>query len=168
MNFFDIILVIILLYFSIKGFIHGLVKEFISTIAFFISAYATLLYFHKTELYAKLFIDEYSPYFKILVFIVTFILIFILIKIIEWLISKLIEKTGLSVFNRIGGFLFGLIKGGILIMIALQFILKLDAKFNFLTSEIREKSLLYKPLKEYSDVVFPFLKEKINDRINSK
>ncbi|MCX7954039.1 MAG: CvpA family protein [Bacteroidales bacterium] len=168
MNFFDIIFLIILLYFSIKGFIHGMVKEFVSTIAFFVSIYVAMLYFHKTELYVKLFISEYSPYFKIVVFVITFILAFLIIKIIEWFVSKIIDKTGLSFLNKLMGFMLGFVKGTILITILFHFFVKLDNKCNLLNPEVKEKSVFYKHIEKYTNIIFPFLKAKVTDGIYSK
>jgi membrane protein required for colicin V production len=110
MNFFDIILIIILLYCFIRGIFRGLLKEFSSLIGVLGGFYAAYTYYGNLGIYLKRWISN-PNYINILSFLIIFICIFLIVSAIGIIIKYILKIVFLGWVDRVFGGIFGILKG---------------------------------------------------------
>ena len=117
MNYLDVIIGLILLLFAYKGLKKGLIVEAFSLAAFLIGIYGAMYLSDITAKGLAKIIDAPQEIMTIIAFIITFIILAILVTFIGKLISKIVEALFLGFIDKIGGFVFGIVKGALLISI---------------------------------------------------
>lgn len=124
MNIFDILILVILVAFVIKGLIRGLMKELCTLIGLIVGALLALNY-HKPL--ATSMVSAFSlpdQLCAILAFLVIFLLTALLFVFVGMILSRYVKLMYVGGLNRVAGGLFGLIQG-VLILSLLVFALTL-------------------------------------------
>ena len=119
MNPFDILIIVILGYSLVRGLFRGLVKEISSIIGVFGGFYAAYTYFKVLAGMLSGLIKDVS-YLNILSFLIIFCGVLIVVSVLGVIIKYLLNITFLGWVDRIGGVVFGLAKG--ILIIAVLFI----------------------------------------------
>lgn len=140
MSIIDIILLIIVGYFIITGYLKGFSRSIFSFLAIVLSIVAAIVFYEALGgMIDKLLLrinPEYS--FPTLVNTLSFIIIFILVNYginkIGVLLEDTLEKLYLRWLNKTGGGVIGFIKAFILINVLLMLILLLD--FEYINNQI--------------------------------
>ncbi|MFC1558056.1 CvpA family protein [candidate division KSB1 bacterium] len=129
MNYIDIIIISIMLFFIIKGFIKGFTREIMGILSFIIAFYAAL---SQMKMAANILNGYFHNYSISLIvgYIAVFLFVFIIIHMIAKALTKLLHATSLGWLNRLGGGVFGFLFGGMLIalLVALLSLTPLTAK----------------------------------------
>ncbi len=152
MNPVDITLVLILVFFLIKGFIRGIILE-VFTLAGIIVAYITAL--RQTEWAAAMFarLTEMPPFVAAsLGFLAIFTAVIISFRLIAVMLHKIVKKTPVNALNRGGGLFVGMLKGILAASLVAHLVAVIPAGHHRLAQE-REHSRLIEPAK----IVAPFL-----------
>jgi membrane protein required for colicin V production len=157
MQIIDIIIVVPFLWFAFKGLTNGLIKELFSTIALFVGIYIAIHFSSWVGKIIATMFSSNSPYFKLITFAVTFLLAILLMKLGSFAADKFFSKIGIGWLNKLGGLAFGLFKGILIVGAVIYFLNKFDSKNMLISSDTKEKSLLYKPLEHSVQVIFPSL-----------
>ena len=118
MNFFDIIVIVILGYCLIRGIFRGLVKELSSIIGVLGGFYAAYTYYPVLAKYLSKWIANVG-YLNILSFLTIFCGIFIIISILGIIINYLLKIVFLSWLDRVCGAMFGAVKGILIVSVLL-------------------------------------------------
>ncbi len=116
MNPFDILIIVILGYSLVRGLFRGLVKEVSSIIGVFGGFYAAYTYY---KIVAKLFsglINDVS-YLNILSFLIIFCGVLIVVSVLGVIIKYLLNIAFLGWVDRIGGLIFGITKGILIVSV---------------------------------------------------
>ncbi len=150
----DIGILVITLWLGYKGFTKGIIIELASLVALALGVYGAI---HFSKLLTPYIIgfgisEKYTP---ILSFAATFILILLVIHLLAKLITKLIDALSLSFLNKIGGALFGALKGLLICTVIILYVNKIDQRISFLSSEMKEESIFYNPMLGIGENVFP-------------
>jgi membrane protein required for colicin V production len=119
MNPFDILILVILGYSLVRGLFRGLVKEISSVIGVFGGFYAAYTYYKVLAGMLSGLIKDVS-YLNILSFLIIFCGVLIVVSVLGVIIKYLLNITFLGWVDRIGGVVFGLAKG--ILIIAVLFI----------------------------------------------
>ena len=117
MNYIDIIIISVILFFVLKGILKGFARELMGILSFVIS-FVVALSQMKT---AANFLDKYIENYWIALivgYIAIFLITFIILHIIAGAIHKLLKISSLGWLNRLGGAVFGLFFSGMLISMA--------------------------------------------------
>ena len=116
MNPFDILIVVILGYSLIRGIFRGLVKEISSIIGIFGGFYAAYTYY---KILAKLLSGLISDvaYLNILSFLIIFCGVLIVVSVLGVIIKYLLKIAFLGWVDRIGGLIFGITKGILIVSV---------------------------------------------------
>jgi membrane protein required for colicin V production len=159
MNYIDIIIIVILVFAVIRGFINGLVKEVASLAALILGIWGAIRFssFTAGKLYD--YFDMSGKYVGIISFMVTFLIIVIIIHFIGMLVDKLMEAVSLGFFNKLLGTVFGLLKSVLIMSIILVVLNAIDARRPFLPKETIERSKLYNPVSDIAPAIFPIIGE---------
>jgi len=123
MNYIDIIIVSVMLFFIGKGFIKGFTREVMGLLSFIIAFVVALSQMRTAANILNNYIDNYSISL-IAGYVAVFLFIFIVLRIIAGAIHKLLNIASLGWLNRLGGAVFGTLFGGLLITL-LVFILSI-------------------------------------------
>ncbi|WP_075591000.1 CvpA family protein [Labilibacter marinus] len=166
MNYFDIVIGIILVIAIVKGFKNGLIVELASLAALVLGVLGAIKFSNFTESWLTQHFN--SDYIGIISFLVTFIGIVVGVHLIAKMVDKLVKAVALGLVNRILGAAFSFIKYGFILSILLSVFTSFDKTFDVLPQETRESSIIYEPLAEFAPKVFPYLnfdKENIMDKV---
>ncbi len=116
MNPFDILIILILGYCLVRGLFRGLVKEVSSIIGVLGGFYAGFTYYPKlVNLLSELIHN--SAYLNILSFMIIFCTVLVLVNVLGIIIKYLLNISFLGWVDRIGGVVFGVVKGGLIVSI---------------------------------------------------
>ncbi len=117
MNIFDIIIAFLALFVVYKGFKRGLVLELTGLLALFLALFLAYNFYDLvSDDYLSNYIDWSSELLDLSSFILVFVVVAIIINLIGRLVTKLLDIAALSLFNRLLGGLFGLLKLGLFLL----------------------------------------------------
>ena len=116
MNPFDILIIIVVGYSLIRGIFRGLVKEVSSIIGVFGGFYAAYTYYNVLANLFSEFISDVA-YLNILSFLIIFCGILIIVSVLGVIIKYLLNIAFLGWVDRIGGLIFGITKGFLIISV---------------------------------------------------
>ena len=160
MNYFDLILVLPIIYGVYKGFRRGLVLEFTSLLALVLGIYGASIFSKMTFEYLSTWLDIESSYLSVASYAITFISIVIIVSLGGKLLTLLLKMVALGFLNRIMGSLFGGLKSLLLISIFLIFFDKFVKPFGFVKPDLLNDSVFYEPMVKYTLDIYPdILKE---------
>ena len=142
MNYLDIIIAIILLVFAIHGLRKGLIIEVVSLLAFGVGIYGAMHFSDFTADRLKDVMEINPKYLNTIAFVLTFIILVVVVNLIGLLVSKLIKSLNLGFFDRLGGFLFGAVKG-VLLCSTMVLVLNNLEWTDIIKKEVRESSYLH-------------------------
>jgi membrane protein required for colicin V production len=131
MNAIDIIIIILVLIFCIKGYIKGFVNELFTLIILVLGLTGSFLFYNALSSSVFSFIEN-SSLSSIISFIVIFIVITVILIIIRNAITKVVDSFNLTNVDYFLGLLIGFIKGillagAILIFLKNHPVMKLDS-----------------------------------------
>ena len=116
MNPFDILILVILGYSLVRGLFRGLVKEISSIIGVFGGFYAAYTYYHALAKLISRLIHNVS-YLNIVSFLIIFCGVLIAISVLGVIIKYLLNIAFLGWVDRIGGVIFGVAKGVLVVSV---------------------------------------------------
>ncbi|MFO7878521.1 MAG: CvpA family protein [Bacteroidota bacterium] len=159
MNWLDIIIALPVLWLGYKGFKNGLIKEIASLAALFLGLWVAVVFSHYLEdlISTNTKIDE--NYIPLTAFAVLFILTVIAVNLLSRSLDKLIKAVAMNWLNKITGTVFGAAKA-LLIIGALIFLFDqiIVVKLALIPQSVLDNSMLYQPLQELIEFVYPKLK----------
>jgi membrane protein required for colicin V production len=118
MNFFDIIVIVILGYCLIRGAFRGLVKELSSIIGVFGGFFGAYTYYPVLAKPLSKWIANVG-HLNLLSFLIIFCGVFIIISILGIIINYLLKIVFLSWLDRVSGAMFGAMKGILIVSVLL-------------------------------------------------
>ncbi len=141
-NYLDVVLGIILLLFGIGGLRKGFIIEVSSLLGFVAGVYGALYFSDFTAAKLSTQFDIPPTYLNAVAFLLTFIVLALLVNLIGKLLSKVVKEVNLGAFDKIGGFVFGALKGlllcSLLIMVLNAFHLN-----GMIREETKCRSMIY-------------------------
>lgn len=153
MNYLDIIIAIILILFAIGGWRNGIIKEAFSLVAFILGIYGALkLSDWVGGLLGKL-INVSPEWMSVISFIVVFIALALLISWLGNLISDMFASMNLGLVDKLGGLLFGIAQGFLLVGVLILLLDFFGIK-DVLNKETREGSKLYKTSEQVATWIY--------------
>ena len=159
MNYIDIIILIILGFAVVRGFINGLVIEVASPAALIFGIWGAIKFsgFTSAKLYE--YFDMSGQFIGIISFIITFLIIVVIIHFIGMLINKLMEAIALGFLMKLLGTVFGLLKTTLIMSVIFVVLNSIDSRKPFLPAEKIQESVLYNPISDIAPALFPIIGE---------
>ncbi len=150
MSYIDIIILLFLLYGAYRGFSRGLIVEVATLAGLVLGVYMAVRYSSYTENFLRDFLNFSSRYISYVALAVTFILVVILVYIVGKLLTKLVDIISLGLVNKLLGTALGVAKYFLIVCVLLLVTDALNEKFQFISEETRQKSLLFYPFLNFS------------------
>jgi len=157
-NLLDIIILVPLLWFGYHGYKKGLIIEVASLAAFILGLYFAFYFSNFTAGYLKQFFNIQPKYMAAISFIVTFIGVIIIVLAVAKLLEKVINILMLGFLNKLGGAVFGILKGALFLSIIIFIINYFDTGRTIIKPQAVKKSVFYEPVESLA----PLLYSKLN------
>jgi len=143
MNILDIVLIIPLLYGAWRAFNKGFIMALFTILALLIGLYAAFHFSDKFSRFISAQTDSMPEYLPAFSFLILFLLVGACIYFGGKALQQVIKIAQLSLVNKLLGAALGLIKWVYLISGLLVFIDAVDLKQQFLSKELKSKSIIY-------------------------
>ncbi len=153
-NLLDIILLIPLLWFGYNGYKKGLIIEIASLAAFILGLYFAFYFSDFTAEYLKQFFNVDPKYMAAISFIVTFIGVVIIVLTLAKVLEKFINILMLGFLNKLGGAVFGILKGALFLSILIFIINYFDTGRTIIKPQAVKKSIFYKPVESLAPMLY--------------
>ena len=157
MNYIDIILAILLVLSAISGFRKGLVVELASLAALVLGIWGAFEFSHITSEFLVENLNWKWDHLNIASFIITFVVIVILVHIVGNTVNKMVETVMLGFVNKLAGLVFGVVRAALVLSIVLIVFDKIDEDVQILSSDVKEESQMYEPIRNLAPTIFPFI-----------
>lgn len=165
MNVLDLIIGIILVLFAITGLRKGLIIEAFYLASFLFGAYGAMHFSDAVADWMSDFINVSEDYLTIISFIVTFIIVLILVRLLGRVISRLLEAISLGFVDKIGGFIFGVLKGALLVSVIIM-IMNVFGASDLINNDLRESSKLYTLTESIANTIYDN-REDLEDKVEN-
>lgn len=157
MNYIDIILIILFIWFGFKGFTKGLIIELASIVALSLGVHGGLKF---SYIISNLLIDDLDEkYLPIVSFTITFAVIVACVFVLGKLIEKVVNLAALKLINKLGGAAFGVLKIAIITSVLITIIESYDRKLGFIPTDVKSESMLYNPMLDLAGNVLPVIEK---------
>jgi membrane protein required for colicin V production len=143
MNFFDFIILAIVLLFAILGFRKGFIISLATFAALLLGIWAAVNFSGRLDALLLQYLKPSATWLPILSFSLMFLLVVGVVLLVAKGIEKVVSVIGLGLVNRIGGAILGLVKGVILVSMLIYIISIVDPKEKWLKPEDKKQSLIY-------------------------
>lgn len=158
MNYFDVIIIIPLIWGAYKGYTKGFIIEIASLIALAIGIWGGVKFSSVSAEYLSQVFDISPKLMPLISFAVTFIVIVLAIFAIAKFLQKIIKLVALSFINKLAGLIFGCLKFTLIISIVLNLINIVNQHIHFIPPETQQSSLLYAPVSKVAPIIIPGIK----------
>lgn len=156
MSTIEIVIVALLLWGAINGFIKGFVLQSLTLIALVLGVWAAYEFHDAIGAALANWFSLGPRLMKMVAFSLIFILVLTGMHFLSRLITHLMGKSVLGKLNRIGGALFGVIKMAFILSVIIFIIEKFDANTRLIFKEQKE-SIIVKPILRLAPSIFPHL-----------
>ncbi|MGB3605929.1 MAG: CvpA family protein [Psychroserpens sp.] len=164
----DIILGSLLLFGLIRGFMKGLFVEVASLVALVAGVYGAIHFSGFAAEFLDSRLDWDEKYIQSVAFAITFVIIVLVIALAGKALTKLANFAALGILNKLLGGVFGVLKFGLILSIALIVFDNMNNAVPFADEDDLEESLLYKPVKSLAPLLFPNILNKVGDDQNTE
>lgn len=153
MNILDIIIGIVLLLFAFAGLRKGLIIEAFYLASIIIGLYGAMFFSDAMSNWLAEVINVEPQYLALVAFILTFILFIVLIRFVGRIIRGLVEAIHLGFIDKIGGFIFGIVKGALLLSILIM-VLNIFNISDAINNDTRKNSVLYPRIENIANTLY--------------
>ena len=156
MNSIDIIILIILVFFCIKGFFRGFIMEILTLLGLLLAYVIAIREMSSVASLLSQLFHLPTPVMNVLSFILIFLIVVLVCRLLAGALRKITRWVFLGWIDRGGGVLFGLFKGAMVASL-LALMISLIPISEELEAE-QNDSLLFRPIRSVAPAVFNFIK----------
>ena len=158
MNFLDALILIALIPAIIQGLRKGFISQAISIISVVVGIWASARFANLVATWASQYITASEQVLKIVAFALILIVVFIVLGLLGKLLESVLKLVMLGWVNRLLGVVFSLLKALLIIGLIIIAFNALNNSFGIIKPEVISDSVLYEPIKNLADAVFPYIK----------
>jgi membrane protein required for colicin V production len=159
MNWIDFIILAVLVFGLIQGFINGLIIEIAELAALVLGIWGAIHFSGWTAEKLSGWFDMQASWTGIVAFAVTFIVIVICVYLIGKLLDGLLKAMALGFVVKALGAVFGVLKAALILSVIFVFLNSINERRHFLPSSTISGSFLYNPIADLVPSLFPFVEE---------
>lgn len=160
MTILDIILLALLLFGLISGFVKGFFVEIASLLALVAGVYGAIHFSNFAADFLMSKVDWNEKTVNITAFAITFIVIVMVIALAGKALTKLADFAALGLINKVLGAVFGTLKIAVILSVVLIIFDSMNKALPFTDEDSIEESMLYQPIKDLVPAIFPIILEK--------
>ena len=167
MNFFDILIGILLGYSLYKGIRNGLFAELASFVSLIIGIYIAIKFSSVVKDVLCKYVSWNPTSVQVFAFVLTFILVIVGITLLAKFFTKITDFAHLGIFNSIGGGLFRALKTVLILSIVFAVFEKINFNQTFAKKETLDNMVFYRPVQKVAAFIFPSI-EDFYDHLKAK
>jgi membrane protein required for colicin V production len=160
MNVLDIVLLALLLFGLIRGFMKGLFVEVASLVALVAGVYGAIQFSDFAASFLESKVDWNEKTVNITAFAITFVIIVLVISLAGKALTKLADFATLGILNKLLGGVFGALKIGLILSVLLIVFDSMNNTIPFADKDDLENSMLYQPVRSLAPMIFPTILNK--------
>lgn len=154
MNKIDILLLVILGFGLVRGFMRGLIIEMASLLAIVVGIYGAIHFsFFTARLLGELMPSSQQT-IEVVAFGLTLIVLMLAVMFLAKVLTKMLKAAELGFLNRLAGALFGVLKAAVIVGSLFVFLERTFQTEKWLSPSTLSDSVLYEPVKSISAVVY--------------
>jgi len=154
MNILDVILGALILFGLIRGLSKGLFVEVASLVALIAGVFGAIHFSDFAAQFLESRVDWNEQTINITAFAITFIIIVMVISLAGKALTKLADFAALGMLNKLLGGLFGALKIGLVLSVALMIFSTMNRTIPFLDEEDKKNSVLYEHVESLAPMIF--------------
>ncbi len=158
MNIIDAIILICLIPALIQGLRKGLISQAISIVSVIAGIWASARFADIVTTWVSQYITASEQVLKVIAFAIILVVVFLALGILGRLLESILKFAFLGWVNKLLGVAFSLLKAFLIIGLLIIVFSSLNGAFGLVKPEIIEESVLYEPVKNLADAVFPYIK----------
>lgn len=158
MNILDAIILIALIPAIIQGIRKGFISQAISIISIVVGIWASARFASIVTAWVSQYITASEQVLKIVAFALILVFVFLVLGLLGKLLESVLKLVMLGWVNRLLGVVFSLMKAFLIIGLIIIAFNSLNSSFGIVKPEVISDSVLYGPLKNLADAVFPYIK----------
>ncbi len=159
MNLVGIVLLIILGFGLIKGFMDGFVKQLASIAGFVLGIIAAYLFAGIITEKLALVVDAPISLLLPLSYFIIFLAVAIACSFLGRFLNSMVNMASLGGLNRLGGAVAGFLKYAVILGLIINLYNSLDDNGKIVSQETRQKATLYYPLQQLGGKMLPYINE---------
>lgn len=157
MNWIDFVIIALLAFGLIQGFINGLIIEIAELAALVLGVWGAIHFSWWTATKMAEWFDMQASWTGIVAFAITFVVIVIAINLLGRILDSVIKAVALGFAVKLLGAVFGVVKTALILSVVFVFLNSIDQRRHFLPSQTIAKSFLYNPIADIVPSIFPMI-----------
>ena len=158
MNIIDIILLICFIPAVVQGLRKGFISQAISIVSLIAGIWASARFADMVTEWISQYMNASEQVLKIVAFALILIVVFIVLGLLGRLLESILNFVMLGWINKLLGIVFSLTKAILIIGLVILLFSSLNNNFQLVKPETLDSSVLYQPVKNFADTIFPFIK----------
>ena len=163
MSFLDIVLGGFLIYGCIRGLWNGFFVELASFASLLIGVFLAIKFSYVMQSILSGHVDWNPKTVQIVAFTLTFILVVVGISVLAKAFTTIANFTGLGIFNKLFGGVFGLLKMILILSVTLSLFEKINSNHTFAQKKTLDNSMFYHPILKISGFIYPSIESWYKD-----
>jgi len=159
MSIIDIILLICFIPALISGLKKGFIAQLIAIISIFAGIWISFEFATITSQWLSQYIEAPENVLRIAAFALIMVGVFITLGLLGKLLEGILNLVMLGWVNKLFGVIFAFLKTALITGLIIMVFNSINASLELVSAETLSESVLYTPLKNFADSVFPYLKE---------
>ena len=153
-NYFDVVVIALILMLGLKGLLRGFIKEVFALLGIILGVYIASrnAYFTGQLISDNIIPMEGENTIMLVGFIVTLLIVWIISYILGALLSKIFLASGLGIFDKLLGFIFGASKVFFIFAIIIFAVTQINV-INEKLQESTKNSIMYPLLKQAGEII---------------
>jgi membrane protein required for colicin V production len=165
MNIFDIIILIILSYGLINGFVKGFIIEVAGIISLILGVTGSFKFASILEVYLNSYVDWGPKTIQAASFIILFVIIIYAVSLLAKMITKTLKIIALGMINRIFGGIFGLLKWCIILSSLVLVSQEINEIITLIPDKTLKESISYNLLEKVGGFLFDWVMKSKNVQV---
>jgi membrane protein required for colicin V production len=157
MNWIDFLIIALLAFGLIKGFMDGLIIEIAELAALILGVWGAIHFSGYTAGKLSAWFDLHTEWIGIIAFAITFGVIVVGVNLFGKLIDTVMKAVALGLVVRVLGALFGILKTALILSVLFIFLNTINEKKKFLPASTVSNSFLYNPIADLVPSIFPIV-----------
>lgn len=161
MQLLDILILVLLCFAGIHGYIRGFVRQIGSLTGLLLAIIGASYFSRYTETFLVGLFKWPDYVYHPLAWLLTFLAIYLCVWTVAWLLLRMVKFVRLGILDRIGGVLFNMFKYVLVMSVIINIFALVDRDSRMLSRKKKEISYFYYPIKRVAPALFSLVTEEV-------
>ncbi len=159
MNTLDIVILLLFIPGIVRGISKGFLEQIISLAGIVASVWLAYKFSTLVAGYIKNYLSVSDGVLNVISYVLIIIITLLLVIIVAKIATKVADMASLGWLNRLMGVVFSIFTSAVIIGLLVIIFDTINQRFQLVTSPVLQGSVLYGHLRDFGDMVFPYLKQ---------